>query len=337
ATSGSGGFTKAGDGLATFGTGVRSYTGATVLNGGRLRVSLTAAPTTTSGFTINSGGQLTLITAGTYNLGTGLLNLNGSGAASGPFAAFGGAIRNDTGLAVTINNATVLQSDTLLHVQGSAVGSLTFANTISGVGKLTLTAPGSDANQGQLVLNGNNSYEGGTAVNGGTLLVSGSSANLGTGNVTVDNASSTLSIAKLSLASGVANAISDTAMLSLAGGGTAGVADQNFADLGAGINEVVGGLTLGGILQGVGTYGSSGSSALFKLDDYFAGTGTITVVPEPSVVVLATIGGMMALFLHRFGQKSILSRQMNHGDAPESAAKALKKFAPVNRAQIFRA
>src|SRR5204862_104003 len=99
---GAGGFTKNGDGLATFGTGARTYTGATVLNGGRMRISQIARPQNTSSFTINAGGQLDLIAGGTYGFGTGNLNLNGSGATSGPFAVFPGAIRNDTNLAVTI-------------------------------------------------------------------------------------------------------------------------------------------------------------------------------------------------------------------------------------------
>src|SRR5439155_9007852 len=96
--SGTGGFTKSGDGLATFGTGAKTYTGATVVNGGRMRISSAAAPTATSSLTVNTGGQLNLITAATYAFGSGPLNLNGSGPTSGPFAVFPGAIRNDTGL-----------------------------------------------------------------------------------------------------------------------------------------------------------------------------------------------------------------------------------------------
>ena len=121
--SGPGGFTKQGDGLATFGTGTKTYSGATVLTGGRMRMSLAASPTATSSFTINAGGQLNLISAGSYTFGSGPMNLNGSGPTTGPFAAFPGAIRNDTGIAVTINNSVVLQSDTLIHVQGAGTAS----------------------------------------------------------------------------------------------------------------------------------------------------------------------------------------------------------------------
>ncbi len=146
---GVGGFTKRGDGLATFGTGNKTDQGATILEGGRMRISAAAQPSATSSFTINAGAQLTLITVGAYTFGSGALNLNGSGATSGPFAIFPGAIRNDTNLAVTITNAVVLQSNTLLHVEGSATGSITLTGIVSGPGSLTLTAPNSSANQGQ--------------------------------------------------------------------------------------------------------------------------------------------------------------------------------------------
>jgi autotransporter-associated beta strand protein len=293
AISGPGGFTKLGDGLCTFGTGGKTYTGPTVIGGGRIRISAAAQPTATPSFTINAGGQVDQITAGNISFGSGTLYLNGAGPATGPFAAFPGAIRNDTGLVSTITSAAVvLQSDTLIHVEGSATGSITVVNAISGPGKLTLTAPNSSANQGQLVLNGNNTYQGGTLVRGGTLVVSGASATLGPGNVTVDNATSPNSIAKLSIQAGVVNAINDTATLTLAGGGTAGVADQGYVDLGAGVNETVGGLKLGGVTQSAGTYGSTSSSATFQNDEYFSGSGIVTVVP-PSVpsslqIVLST-------------------------------------------------
>src|SRR5205814_1764032 len=110
----------------------------TVLSGGRMRISAAAQPSGTSSFTINSGGQLTLITAGDFTFGTGALNLNGAGPTTGPFASFPGAIRNNTDLIATIHNAIVLQSDSLIHVQGSASGSTTLAGNVSGPGKLTV-------------------------------------------------------------------------------------------------------------------------------------------------------------------------------------------------------
>ncbi len=295
AISGVGGFTKSGDGLATFGTGAKTYTGATVISGGRLRSSLLAAPTTTSSFTISAGGQLTLISTGTYAFGNGPLNLNGAGPTTGPFSVFPGAIRNDTGLVATISNAVNLQSDTVLHVQATAgtgsgptpTGSLTFTNAIGGVGKLTLTGAGSNIDQGFLILSGANNYSGGTLVAGGILQASGAAATFGTGNVTVDNATSPASIARLSILTGVTDAIANTATLSLAGGGSLGVADQNYAILGTGINETIFKLSLGGLIQSPGTYGSTSSAATYQSDEYFSGSGILTVlVPEPSSCVL---------------------------------------------------
>ena len=298
--SGPGGFTKSGDGLATFGTGAKTYTGATILNGGRIRISLAAHPTGTSSFTINAGGQLTPISASTYTFGSGPLILNGSGPTTGPFAAFPGAIRQDTNLGVVINNAVTLQSAALLHVQGSASGVLTFPNVISGGGSLTFTALAHDANLGSLVLNGANTYSGGTIVNGGTLELSGASATLGIGNVLVVSAHAAFagSSGRILIDPGVLNAIADSATLSLAGGNVAGTADDGFIVLSSGVNETVGSLVLGGVTQAAGTYGSTASAATFKSDEYFSGAGVITVVPEPSAA-LALIAGFGLLAAKR--------------------------------------
>jgi autotransporter-associated beta strand protein len=283
--SGNGGFTKEGDGAATFGTSAKTYTGPTVLNGGRMRISNIAQPSATSGLTINPGGQLNPITAGTYQFGAGPMTVSGAGATSGPFAVFPGAIRPDVGLVVIINNDVILQGDTLIHVQATAgtganpnpTGSITFAGSMSGPGKLMMPAPNSNIDIGSIILENSNTYSGGSLVSGGRLVASGASASFGTGNVTVDNSVSPSSIARVVIQSGVTNAISDTATLVLAGGGIAGTADQNYAELESGVNETVGNLVLAGVVQPAGTYGSSASPAAFKNDEFFAGPGMITV------------------------------------------------------------
>ena len=109
-----------------------------------------------------------------------------------------------------------------------------------------------------------------TLVDGGTLTVSGTSATFGGGDVTVSGGSAAISAA-------VANAILDTAKLTLAGGGTAGVADVGFMSLAAGINERVGTLVLGISTFNSGTYGATGSGAANIFNEYFSGTGIITV------------------------------------------------------------
>jgi len=305
--SGPGGFTKSGLGMATFGTGAKTYTGPTVLNGGRTRISNVAQPSATSSFTINAGAQLTLIAAGTFNFGNGPLNLNGTGLGAGSTPGnFPGAIRNDSGLVITIGNQIVLQSNSLVHVQAAAgtgtsatpTGSMTFSNIVSGPGSLTLTAPNSNIDQGTLFLTGSNSYLGGTFVNGGIIALSGAAATLGMGDVTVDDALSPDSIARLMIQSGVLNAIADTATLSLGGGGVLGVADDGFIELQSGVNETVSALFLDGLAQVPGTYGSSDSGAEHVDNEYFSGTGIITVVaavPEPGTasMLLAGLGAML--------------------------------------------
>jgi hypothetical protein len=97
--------------------------------------------------------------------------------------------------------------------------------------------------------------------------------------------------------------MADNATLSLAGGKVAGLADDGYVDLGLGVNEVVGALVLGGVAQPLGTYGSSLSTAAFKNDEYFAGSGIVTVVPEPGVAVMMLGGITMLLGAQRFRKK----------------------------------
>jgi fibronectin-binding autotransporter adhesin len=146
---------------------------------------------------------------------------------------------------------------------GNNSGVQTFSGEISGPGKFRRMVGG-----GETVLTGANSYSGGTEVEGGTLTVSGSAATLGTGDVSVTGGT-------LSIASGVANAIANSAMLSVSGTG--------IVNLGAGVNETIAALTLGGATQTSGTYGSSATSATFKLDQYFSGVGIVTVAATSGV------------------------------------------------------
>ena len=79
--------------------------------------------------------------------------------------------------------------------------------------------------------------------------------------------------------------------LALLGGGTAGVADRGYAELGSGIDETVFALVLCGVPQSPGTYGSTLSGATFKINEYFSGNGMITVLePEPASVGLMLLG-----------------------------------------------
>jgi hypothetical protein len=122
---------------------------------------------------------------------------------------------------------------------------------------------------GTVTLNGAVTAATSVTVNGGTFTVSGA-ASFGAGNVTVNAGSA-------AIASGVANAIANSATLTLLGGGTANMADAGFINLGAGINEQIAALVLGTTSQAPGTYGATGSGATNILDEYFSGAGIITV------------------------------------------------------------
>ncbi|HEX4416019.1 MAG TPA: GH25 family lysozyme [Lacipirellulaceae bacterium] len=171
-------------------------------------------------------------------------------------------LNNNRGISLTANGGTLAQTAGATLVVKAPISS-------TGSGSLTKSGPG------MLVIGGTNSYTGGTVVSAGVLTVSGASATLGTGNVTVQG--TTFGTA-LAIENGVGSAIDDSATLSLLGGGVAGVTDQGYANLGAGVNEVVQALSLGGVPQSPGTYGATGSGAGHTSDEFFAGAGLISVV-----------------------------------------------------------
>jgi autotransporter-associated beta strand protein len=142
----------------------------------------------------------------------------------------------------------------------------TISGIISGDGTSALTKGGTTGT-GTLKIAGANTYGGGTNVSIGTLELSGPSGTLGTGNVTATGAGTTLAID-----SGVIDAIGNAATLSLS--------NSAIMNLGIGVNERVGFLSLDTAFQPNTTYGSSQSNAVVKLDQYFSGTGILTVGPS---------------------------------------------------------
>src|SRR4051812_9638415 len=288
---GTGGLTKDGSGTMTMAfisgqnVGVKNFQGPTVINNGRFRHSFGGTPTSTSSVTVNNGGQIDWITNNQiYQYGTSAnteLNLNGFGPTTGPNAPFPGAIRPDTNLVISLANKVVLQSDSMIHVQGTSAA-LTVLNAVSGPGRLVVGAVPHDTNLGELILQNTDSYTGGTTVQAGTLTAQGASVNaFGTGSMQVVSANLATpgSQAHVHIVSGATDAIRDTAYLNLAGGNSVG-ADDGYIDLDSGVNETVGGLMLGGVIQPAGTYGSTSSTATFQNDEFFAGSGVINVVPS---------------------------------------------------------
>jgi autotransporter-associated beta strand protein len=293
--SGPGGLVKDGPGWMTFAfvpsttNTFKDYTGPTIINNGRFRVSASTGspPRMTSAVTVNPSGQITFATAGTATFGSPLgtlpnINLNGTG-----LAQFPGAIRGDQGTS-NIANPIVLQSDASVNVIGSAV-SYTFQAAVSGPGRFELGAqPGDPTNQGTLNLSVPSSYTGGTLVTQGTLVVNAAS-NLGSGSVMIDGTSAvgtSRAAGRLTLQG--ASSIANTAYLNITGDEGLDGAVGGFVNIDFGVDEVVGGLMLGGKIIGAGTYGSSASGAAgnatlagmgLNPDSFFAGGGTITVTP----------------------------------------------------------
>ena len=199
-----------------------------------------------------TGGTLTLRHNGLSQSLTYRPTFSGSGFTyTGPIVLSGAGTRK-----------TVLQSS-------NTSGTQTWSGAISGNGSFRRVASG-----GETDFSGENTFSGGTIVDGGTLTVSGTSATFGGGDVTVNAGNAAISAA-------VANAILDTAKLTLLGGGTASLADTGFISLAAGIDERMAALVLGATMQANGTYGAPGSGATNTLgmDEYFSGTGIITVGP----------------------------------------------------------
>lgn len=179
-----------------------------------------------------------------------------------------GTIENTSGADLSISGVPTILLTTAPHTfNATGSNSITLAADapISGA-TFGITKTGT----GGLNLNATNTHTGLTTVNGGSLTVSGAAATISAGDLTVSAGGAAIS-------AGVANALADLAKLTLLGGGIAGVADTGFIDLGAGVNETINTLLLGATAQAAGTYGSSLSSATFKLDEYFSGTGILTI------------------------------------------------------------
>lgn len=146
-------------------------------------------------------------------------------------------------------------------------------NNISGSGGFNIS---STLGSGTVTLGGANTYAGGTSVLSGNLAT-GSTGNFGLGNVTVAD------VAGANLILGNGNSIADTAILYFGGAGTINLNNST--------TETLFGITQTNDSQsiGAGTYTASQLNGFFAVSS-FLGTGTLTVVPEPSAVLFGGLG-----------------------------------------------
>ena len=158
----------------------------------------------------------------------------------------------------------------------------TNVNTLSA--KLTGTGGLTKAGTGTLILKNNlNAITGKTVVGAGILQVGDATntSNLGVGDVEVAQG------AILKLVNDAA--ISDAATVNLIKNGLF----NGRLEIAAGLNETIGGLILGGVAMTNGTYSAVAAEGVdFVNADYFAGSGIVTVVPEPATMAVLLMGGM---------------------------------------------
>jgi autotransporter-associated beta strand protein len=265
--SGSGGTTQLND-FNTTGT-THQYDGVISGNGGFNR----------SASVSGTGGTTVFTAANTYTGGTtisqGSLQL-GNGGTTGSLSTSSAITVNASGT-FTINRSNAVAQGT--DFSGAA---------IAGAGKFL------QAGAGTTTLNIANTYSGGTIISGGTLIATVDGA-LGSGNVSLTGGTVTLTLQT----GATNNYIADAASISIVSGGA--IANLNYSG-----TDTVAGITLGGVLQTTaGTYGSTSSGATFQDNNFFSGTGTLTLVPvpEPSTWMMLGVGAVLLVGVQRFRRK----------------------------------
>ena len=319
AISGSGQLTEQGGGMLIL-SGNNAYTGPTTVSGATLQIgngtsgeglasSITmsnnatvafnhADPLSYNGAISGSGqfvklgtGNLDLVGSGTYSgpttISAGTLELDGNGenlpqataltiASSGVFDLAGNpqTVGSLTGSAGAIITSRYSGNPTLTVASSS--GSTTFAGSIIGNDALTLSG------SGELTLSGTNAYTGGTTVSGGTLDIAAPSALAGSGLVTIAAGG------RLVLGSGAGIGALLAASSPVGSGAVAlSAAASAPATIGGYENKSGSMATLGGappLSQG------GGGSAV---------GGTAAAVPEPGSLALLAIGVGLLAFARR--------------------------------------
>ncbi|MCY2990939.1 MAG: autotransporter-associated beta strand repeat-containing protein, partial [Planctomycetota bacterium] len=193
----SGALRKVGTGLLTL-NGVDTYTGATTIDAGTLKLGVAGAlgngTNNTSGVTVSATGAALDLNGFTPTANVGL-TLNGTGIASGGAltnsggtATYGGLLTLGSASSIVSNSGNIVLSNTGT-ITGATFG-LTLDGTASGssVASIIGTTSGSltKAGTGTWTLSGASTFTGGTTVNNGTLALSGGSTNNIASSATID-------------------------------------------------------------------------------------------------------------------------------------------------------
>jgi autotransporter-associated beta strand protein/T5SS/PEP-CTERM-associated repeat protein len=260
--SGTGALSKSGAGTLVL-TGVNSYTGGTVVNGGTLRVLAQSLPLSGPVSVNGAGTVLEFNQAGGGPIGYGgagqMLSMNGGGLTfSNPTSGSLNAWNGD----VTLNNDTLVTSTGGNQVAGQLTGN------VQGAGRLLTN--------GVIRLLGNNTYSGGTTINAGSALLIDGVESLGHSGSEVRIAGGTL----MPLTNGIVLNSGRNIVLAASGGtiNTGGLDfTVNSTISGTGLTKIDGGtLTLGGSNSYTGGTTISGG-ALQVSSNANLGTGTVTL------------------------------------------------------------
>lgn len=242
----------------TLGLGAINFTSTASRGIGDSSATPSSATLRLNGATVNAVANTVL-----RNTSTGTLSLQGAAVGSVITGVMSVGLGNATDNVVSIENTGGISINAVL--KDSVAGAHLTVNS-SGSGALTLT--GSSPN----------TYTGGTTVTAGALIVN-KDGGLGTGNITLNGGT-----VVLTLQGGTTkNYINDSATISISNGA---VANLNFT----GNSDTVSAILLNGVAQTApGTYGGTGSGADFQ-SSFFTGSGTLTLIPEPSTYMLLGAG-----------------------------------------------
>ena len=243
-------------------TGMNTYAGQTILDSGGLKIS--SFNNVVGSSTSSSLGAPTTVSTGTIVMGNGGSNndvtliYSGSGETTDRVLNF---VSQSAKMTLDQSGSGLLKFTTALAINSGYVKNLTLQGSTAGTAEISGNIPAhstlsvTKSGTSTWTLSGSNAYAGTTSVNAG-ILVCSSAASLGNGPLNINSG----------------------AKLALNYDGTRQVSSLKYNS---------------GAAQANGTYGSMASTATFKNDTYFVGTGTVTVGPLATVTTstLAVTGG----------------------------------------------